>query len=149
MRVVAGTSDEVAPRPGVFCQDDGAKLCGESVVCGVSVDGVVVMVMPFVCAPVAKRLMGIIQWPLGAFFIWKCREPGLGLIWTPPCPRNQISPVLRLMRASLRSRLCMPMSPGPSVPSIHGALYVSSWKLPCVSCKPHVNSTSYSADCDP
>ena len=74
-----------------------------------------------------KRLTGSSQWPDVAFRIWNCRLPGDGLISTPPLPKNHSWPVLHLMRASFRSRLWMPMSPGMFDCSKQGALKISSY----------------------
>ena len=91
--------------------------------------------------PRLKRQMGIIQWPARAFFIWKCREPGLGSIFAPPFPRNQISPVLHRIRASLLSRESMPMSPGTAESGKQGASNFSSQYWPAVSTMPVVRIT--------
>ena len=65
----SGTPDRLSPEPGALCQE----------VVEVEVVGVeVVIVIPLVVASEVKREIGIIQCPLGAFFIWKWREPGLG-----------------------------------------------------------------------
>ena len=87
----------------------------------------VVKVIPADLAPwLLNLLIGSSQWPERAFRIWKCLEPGLGSILTPPRPRNHISPVLQRMRASFLSRLWMPMRPGTPLFSRHGAVNCSS-----------------------
>ena len=56
-----GTPGRRSPEPGLFCQSVALEVD--------EVD--VVIVMPFVGALAVNREMGIIQCPLGAFFIWK------------------------------------------------------------------------------
>lgn len=78
--VPAGTPDTCEPEPGAVCQS-GFLLpvagCGGG--CGMFV-AVVLIVMPLDGASFWNRLIGISQWPDAAFFIWKCRDPGLGVI---------------------------------------------------------------------
>ena len=58
---VSGAPDAVGPEPGVFCQDVVLEFGEVEVVIVMFLDG----------ALDVKREMGIIQCPLGAFFIWK------------------------------------------------------------------------------
>ena len=92
--VVAGAAP-VPGRPGAsrHCQDedDEDPPCVGGLV---SVVVIVVCVVRWSFGSRLNRQMGIIQWPDLDSFIWKCLEPGLGSILTPPLPRNQISPVL-------------------------------------------------------
>ena len=110
--VVAGAAP-VPGRPGAsrHCQDedDEDPPCAGGLV---SVVVIVVSVVRWSFGSRLKRQMGIIQWPDLDSFIWKCREPGLGSILTPPLPRNQISPVLHRYRTSFCLMESMPMSPG-------------------------------------
>ena len=66
----SGTPGRLSPEPGALCQSVALEV----------VEVEVVIVIPLDGALAVKREMGIIQCLLGAFFIWKCRDPGLGCI---------------------------------------------------------------------
>ena len=124
--VVAGAAP-VPGRPGVsrHCQDEADEdpPCVGGLVSAVVI---VVCVVRWSFGSRLNRQMGIIQWPDLDSFIWKCREPGLGSILTPPLPRNQISPVLQRYRTSLCFMESMPMSPGTPESGRQGASNFSS-----------------------
>ena len=134
---VAATSGG-GTRDGPSSQDEEEELPAWAAVAAAGV-----RVMPDCFGCLLNLLMGSSQCPERAFRIWKCLLPGEGSMRAPPRPKNQISPVLQRMRASLRSKLWMPMRPGTPDFSRHGATNFSSKYCREVSCNPAVKVTSY------
>ena len=151
LSAVGGTarSRESVARSGVPRHADGASSTvgaagGGSLELRASAASLVsvVRVIPLCLALRLNLLMGIIQCPDSHSSIWKCLDPGEACIWTPPGPRNQISPVLQRIRASFLRGDLMPIMPGIPDPCRHGERYSISTCSPELSWSPADMMTS-------